>query len=125
MPEAFGESSFLVHPFALPEDFRTKFRRVEAWLKHRGVEIRDARIQAQTYFACKVVRQAVKHIKYDYFYRDYFLESIDHLTEVSRLSILHPDPSFGPGQRYLSKGSYVLELGEAARTLDPQWIVPE
>jgi hypothetical protein len=126
VPAAVRGRSFLAHPFSLPPDFRQRFRRAQVWLQRRGVTATDERLVAQTFFACLVVSDALMHITQDYFYRDYFLEFVDHLDTAARFSIAHPSPSFGPGQRYLSKGCYIVDLARDDRQAvrDAEWIVP-
>jgi Cytochrome c len=126
LPTGLPARSFVAHPSALPSDFRQRFRIIEPWLRRRGIPITDERLLAQTYFACHVVADSLMHITADYFYRDYLLELVDHLDAAARFSIAHPSPSFGPGQRYISKGCYVLDLarGDGQGTRDTTWIVP-
>ena len=59
-------------------------------------------------------------------FRDFFLESIDHTTKrMVPYSTQYARPSFGPGQRYLSKGCYIVNLAPGGgATLDAQWVVP-
>ena len=46
-----------------------------------------------------------------YFFRDRFLEVIDMMQDDT-MTALYPRLSFGPGQRYISKGCYIIQLGE-------------
>ena len=127
IPENVRAGSFIVHPFSLDDEFEGTFRRTSAWMSNRGIEIRNPRLQAQTYFACMLAGEALMHVKFDYFYRDFFLEGIDHMSSVAGFCASHPNPSFGPGQRYISKGSYVLSptVGEARDAeATATWIVP-
>lgn len=127
VPERLRRVGYLAHPFSLPDDFERRFDRIEGWLEHRGVAVDDERTLAQTYFACMVVGEALMHIRYDYFYRDYFLELIDHFYSIMQLSSAHSTPSFGPGQRYISKGCYVVDLARATEEAPfarAEWIVP-
>jgi hypothetical protein len=116
------DEAFVAHPFSLDELFENRFRRVEVWLKSRNLDVRDELIQAQTYFACVLAGEGLMHVKYDYFYRDFFLESVDHMTVLANLSASHPTLSFGPGQRFASKGCYMLPPGR--EVADAEWIVP-
>jgi ABC-type branched-subunit amino acid transport system substrate-binding protein/mono/diheme cytochrome c family protein len=127
IPDRLKRVGYLAHPFSLPDDFERRFDRIQGWLEHRGVAIEGERTLAQTYFACMVVGEALMHVRYDYFYRDYFLELIDHFYSIMQLSSAHSTPSFGPGQRYISKGCYVVDLARAtdqAPFARAEWIVP-
>jgi hypothetical protein len=127
VPDRIRRVAYLVHPFALPEDFTRRFDRTRGWLDHRDIPVTDERAMAQTFFACMVVGEALMHVRYDYFYRDYFLEVIDHFYSIMQFSSSHATPSFGPGQRYISKGCYVVDLARAtddAPFAAAEWIVP-
>jgi len=127
IPEPVRQAAHIAHPFTLDDELPSRFARAKVWLESRGIEIRDPRIQAQTYFVCMLLGEALMHVKYDYFFRDYLIESIDHMTVLSKFSIAHPSPSFGPGQRFISKGCYVLApAGTAADGAEDAvtWIVP-
>jgi hypothetical protein len=126
VPAALRRRGFVAHPFSLPADFRQRFQRVEPWLRKHGIPITDARMLAQTYFACRVLADALMHVTADYFYRDYFLEFVDHLDAAARFAVAHPSPSFGPGQRYISKGCHILDLARGDGQAAPvsTWIVP-
>lgn len=77
---------------------------------------------AQTYYACLVAGEGLMHIRW-FFYRDYFLDAIDHLSGAEAFSSFYPRLSFGPGQRYLSKGCYILKLGAGDQLVqDSSWI---
>jgi hypothetical protein len=117
----------IVHPYALPAELQERRRRVDGWLRSRRIEAPGAmRIQAQTYFACSAAAAGLMHIR-RFLYRDYFLDSIDHDGGLPRFSVFYPRLSVGPRQRYLSKGSYVVELApDATQTLVARadWITP-
>ncbi len=127
VPETLRPGAFLAHPYALPEERAQRMRRVAAWLQSRKLELRSPRVQAQTHFACLVAAEGLMQIR-RFFYRDYFVDSLEHAEGITALSALYPRLSFGPGQRYLAKGSYMLELGngqDAALIREASWLVPE
>jgi hypothetical protein len=43
-------------------------------------------------------------------YRDYFLDLFDVLEDQAKNSSGYPRLSFGPGQRYASKGCYIVTI---------------
>ena len=68
--------------------------------------------------------EGLMHVK-RYLYRDYFLELIDHTAGAAAYSSTFPRLSFGPGQRYLEKGCYLVPLGpNLSAAAKNAWVVP-
>lgn len=123
LPAPILARAVLVSPFTLPAERESRLRRLASWLEREKLPLTDVRLQAQTYFACLVLHDGLTHIG-QRFYRDYFLETIDH-ANVAAFSIVHPRLSLGPGQRLLAKGGYLVRLAAPAGTKDRAvWIVP-
>ena len=124
LPERVASEVGLTYPFTLPGLEVPRIYRLRAWLRSRGVERRHERIQLNTYFALSVADHALVHLV-DHFSREYFMESVEHETENALNPGVYPRLSLGPGQRFASKGSYVVRLaadGGVAEVSD--WIVP-
>jgi mono/diheme cytochrome c family protein len=116
----------LIHPFILPKNQDVVFGRIQIWLDLRKIPLHNRRILGQTYYACMILGKGLSHIK-THFYRDYLLDALDHGNAKSIFSINYPRLSYGPGQRYLTKGAFILknsgESGEK-RQGETNWIVP-
>jgi hypothetical protein len=126
LPETMRATSSVAHPYTLPEELPNRAGRVRGWLRNRKIDGPHERVRAQTYFTCLMVGDGLGHIK-RYFYRDYFLDSLEHADRMAVYSAFYPRLSFGPGQRYLAKGCYVIPLegdGEQALSDRASWIVP-
>jgi mono/diheme cytochrome c family protein len=126
LPDTMRARSSAVHPYTLPEELKSRAGRVRGWLRSRKIDGPHERVRAQTYFACMMVGDALGHIK-RYFYRDYFMDSLEHADRMAVYSAFYPRLSFGPGQRYLAKGCYVVPLGgdrEQAPSARTSWVVP-
>jgi len=62
----------------------------------------------------------------DFFSRDYLLETVEHMAESTVTPSAYPRLSLGPGQRFASKGSYILRYAPKGVLLPTGgWIVPE
>lgn len=117
---------YLTYPYALPQAETPHVHRVRAWLRSRGVSGSNERIQFNTYFALAVADHSLMRLAGN-FSRDYFVETVEHETESALNPGVFPRLSLGPGQRFASKGSYIVKLsGGAQGGLAPagEWIVP-
>lgn len=126
VPLILGKRVKLVHPFVLPQNQEVVFKRVQVWIEKRKIPLTDHRILGQTYYACMILGEGFMHIK-RHFYRDYLLDALDHGNAKSIYSVNYPRLSYGPGQRYLAKGAFIIEhTGFGTKKLpDPAtWIVP-
>ena len=126
IPAELAHRAHVVRPFALEDDLRSRSQGLDLWLQSKGIAVQDRRLQAQTFFACRLLGEALMRVRNDYYYREYLLELVDHMAP--RMGIFcasHPSVSFGPGQRYLSKGCFVVSPStDARRPPSSEWIVP-
>jgi hypothetical protein len=115
-------NGMVVQPFALPSDSDVRFRRVSSWLTSQRITSspREQRIEDQTFFALTVLSEGFMHLKKN-FIRDYLLEAVDHFSGFENFSSFYPKLSFGPGQRVLSKGCYLIPLAGGGHA---EWLVP-
>lgn len=116
----------MVYPFALPANRERHLARLNAWLRARNIPLADARTQANAYYAATVTGDALAHIG-ENFSRDYFIEGIEQMAETSLSPSIYPHLSLGPGQRFASRGGYIVgfpdEAGEAPVPVSG-WLVP-
>lgn len=120
------DKTSLTYPFALPHHDSPHSYRIRAWLRSRGVQSTAEQIQFNTYFALSVADHALMQLG-DHFVRDYFIETIEHVAESMPNPGVFPQLTLGPGQRFASKGSYVVRLSEQAPgglEAVSEWIIP-
>jgi hypothetical protein len=117
VPAALSRQVLLVHPFDLPQNESRRLARLYNWLDSRGVERQDPRIQGDAYFAVMFLARGMKHLSQN-FSREYLIEVLEHALDNATFSSVYPRVSLGPGQRFASKGSYILGLSTGA---DPEW----
>jgi len=61
----------------------------------------------------------------DNFSGEYLIETIEHEAETSINPGVFPRLSLGPGQRFASKGTYIVRLSRDATVMPvSDWIVP-
>jgi hypothetical protein len=116
---------YVVHPFALPKG-KGEGDRIRIWIAARKVPPGDERLQANAFFAAAIAVDALDRML-DFFSRDYMLEWVEHMAEESVNPSAYPRLSLGPGQRFGSKGSYILRYAPNGGGFLPVggWIVPE
>ena len=120
-----GDRLRLVWPWALPGAEKPEAYRARAWMRARGLEPSHERLQLATWFALRVADHALRHLV-DQHSRAWFLERVEHECERGLDPGLFPSASLGPGQRFASKGLYVVRPAGPAGRLVPVggWIVP-
>jgi ABC-type branched-subunit amino acid transport system substrate-binding protein len=117
VPTSLAPRVNLVHPFDVPENEPKRLFRLNTWLDSRGLERGDSRIQADAYFAVMFLGRAMKHLKQN-FSREFLIEVLEHALDNATFTSVYPRVSLGPGQRFASKGSYILGLSDDE---NPEW----
>jgi len=116
----------LVYAQDLPAAREARVELVRRWLRNNGIELTDEKVQMNAYLAVKVTGMLVSH-SMDTYSRELLLERMEHGLATALESSIYPRLSLGPGQRYASKGSYIVQVaGSDDRQLKPvsDWIVP-
>ncbi len=116
----------LTYPFALPGHEEPQIYRARAWLRSRKVERGPERLQLAAFFAMSVVEHSLARMV-DHFSREYLIECVEHEAENAMNPGLFPQMSLGPGQRFASKGCYIVSPSPTASgevvPVSP-WIIP-
>ncbi|PWB78566.1 MAG: amino acid ABC transporter substrate-binding protein [Holophagae bacterium] len=112
LPANVRSFAYLTHPHSFPEDKARTRRAVESWLKVKGLSVTNFDIQAKTYFIGWMLSGVVMMMRDD-FYRDYFFDEADMMRDQYHAIAVYPRLSFGSGQRYASKGCYVVQLDDS------------
>jgi hypothetical protein len=115
--------TYITYPYRLPQDDKRFDNDLAPLLK--GSDFKgDVLISAkQTYATIRVLSQALMDMK-ENFYRDYFLDLISMYRDLE--FPLYERLSFGPGQRYASKGCYIVQLEKGAESTlvkKSDWVV--
>ena len=83
---------------------------VESLLKQAKLKSANVAISSRMYFlGWTVLNNIFRYLTYNY-YRDYFLDLFDMLSDQTFMTAPYPRLSFGPGQRFASKGCYIVQL---------------
>ncbi|HEX9861563.1 MAG TPA: amino acid ABC transporter substrate-binding protein, partial [Nitrospirota bacterium] len=106
------EFTYITYPFRLPEDEEKK--KVYIPLV-KGAEFHgDAlTVMKRTYAVIPLLTRTLLEMKGNY-YRDNFLDVIGMMMDMD-MAPLYERLSFGPGQRYASKGCYIVQLTQGPK----------
>jgi ABC-type branched-subunit amino acid transport system substrate-binding protein len=110
VPEAARDFTYVTYPYSLPGTKQRAELAVKRWLDARKIPVTNLRLQANIYFLGWMLSGALKGMRNE-FYGEYFMETMDMMTDQDWAVVGYPRLSFGPGQRYASKGCYVVQLG--------------
>ena len=83
-------------------------------------------VQVDTYLVCGLVSDTLNHMV-DTFVRDYLVERIEGMLEHRVITGYYPRLALAPGQRFASKGGYLVRfVGAAGTRVAPEgdWTVP-
>ena len=128
LPPAWRSRIRIVHPYDAPGNWAKRMRHnLQPWLAKQGLETVDARLQGNTLTACNLTFEAMLRLEGRYL-RDFLVENMENYS-MGNQAAPAPFPRFslGPGQRYGSKGAYIVRFGgpgEARIVRDSDWIVP-
>lgn len=109
IPEAVRDITLLTYPTAFPEDKARTRVAVERWLQIREIPLTNYEVQANMYFLGWNIAMQIKMMRNE-FYRDYLLDITDMMRDQDYAVGVYERLSFGPGQRYASKGCYITRL---------------
>ena len=127
IPESLRPRVYLVHPYALPEEQPRLAARALGWLRaNRIADPNELQVQTQTLFALKAAGEAIKSIR-GFFNREYFLERIEHQVDNATDTALFPSLSLAPGQRFVSRGAQIAQIGPSGRAALESasgWLIP-
>lgn len=116
----------MVYPYDLPQQRDVRLARAKAWFGARKIALVDERVQANTFFAATLVGDVLGHVA-NALSRDHFLERLEHMASLVPNTSYYPRISLAPGQRFASKGGYVVALVDANAQVAPlgAWILPD
>lgn len=116
----------LVYPQDLPAVREARLEAARRWLRNKGIALSEEKLQMNAYLAATVTGMLVSH-SMDTYSREFLLERMEHRLGTAHELSIYPHLSLGPGQRYASKGSYIVQVdGADDWQLKPvsDWIVP-
>ena len=111
LPDKIRNFRYITYPYGLPEERAQVRAAVDQFWLSRNVHPTNKTISAKVYSLISLLSQDLGGLKNNR-YRDYFLDLFDMMEDQTGSSVMYPRLSFGPGQRYASKGCYIVTLTE-------------
>jgi len=109
LPEKQRASVYVTYPYALPQESKVYRTNIEAALRKNAIPITNLEIELKMYSLFSIVSGPISRMR-TYVYRDYFIEMLEATPDMSMTPAVFPRLSFGTGQRYASKGCYVVQV---------------
>lgn len=126
LPSGWREHAHMAYPADLPERRRVRVDYALGWFRIRKIPVESEQVQVDTYLACGLLSETVKHLV-DAFIPDYLVERLEDSVEHRIVTGYYPRLTLGPHQRFASKGGYLVHFDAAKRQHvipDGDWITP-
>jgi Cytochrome c len=110
----------------LPEQRRVRLDFPMGWFRIHNIALVSERVQVDTYVACGIVSEMLSEML-DSFVRDYLIEKTETMLSHRLVNGYYPRLSLAPGQRFASKGGYIVHFAGPSGTqivADTEWTVP-
>jgi len=126
LPAEWRAAARMAYPVDLPKQRVVRVDYALSWFRLRKIPVVDQRVQTDTYLACGLVSETINHIV-DAFVRDYLIERVEMALDHRVLTGYYPRLTLAPGQRFASKGGYIVRFSESQGSkVTPlsEWITP-
>ena len=126
LPAAWRARTSIAYPFDLPDRRRVRVDFALGWFRIRHVALVAEQVQVDTYLACSLVSEILNHVS-DTFVREYLVERIEDMLAHRILTGFYPRLTLAPGQRFASKGGYLVRFADTKGTklvAETDWVVP-
>jgi len=127
LPASWRPVTRMAYPVDLPGQRVVRVDYALGWFRIRQIPLVAQKVQVDTYLACGLMSETLNHMV-DTFVRDYLLERVEMMLDHRALTGYYPRLTLAPGQRFASKGGYVVRFTEpqgpkVAAVTD--WLTPE
>jgi hypothetical protein len=126
LPTAWRAVTRLTYPVDLPQRRAARLIQPLTYFRTQAIPVAAERVQVDTYVACQILSEAVGHAFADPV-PDYLIEQIENMVSLKLFDGYYPRLGLAPGQRFASKGGYLVRLAPAPGgdvMADSDWLVP-
>jgi hypothetical protein len=126
LPAAWRNAVRLAYPYDPPDRRRVRENFPHAWFHQHGIPLTVDRVQSNTYLACAIVADVLDSVL-DSYVPDFLIERMEMMVGSQLSTGYFPRLSLAPGQRYASKGGYIVKFDPRDRfrvMVDGDWLVP-
>jgi hypothetical protein len=124
LPNSWRADTLLTYPFDPPNLRRVRMNFPLGWFKVQGIAVTAERVQTNTYLSCIILSETLGHML-DSFVPEYLLERMEMMLSRRLVNGYFPRLSLAPGQRFASKGGYMVHLsGDGQAVITSDWITP-
>jgi len=109
IPDAVRDLTLITYPTRVPGEGEYAKSVATAWMNYKKIPVGNMAIASKSYLVTRLLSRILIDMGGS-LYRDFFLDIFDDGKDETNTSVLYPKLSFGPGQRYASKGCYVITL---------------
>jgi cytochrome c553 len=113
LPAPWRVHAHMAYPVDLPELRRVRVDYALSWFRIRKIPVEAQWVQVDTYLACGLLTETVKHMA-DAFIPDYLVERLEDTVEHRIVTGYYPRLALGPHQRFASKGGFLVHYGANA-----------
>jgi hypothetical protein len=126
LPAGWRNRTQLTYPYDLPDNSRVRVKVPLEWFAIRHIPLVAEQVQLDTYLACGVLAETLSHMA-DTFSRDYLVERAETMVEHRLMTGPYPRLTLAEGQRFASKGGYLVQFSGDGQQLTPvgAWTVPD
>lgn len=126
LPLEWRPKAHMAYPVDLPERRRVRLDYALSWFRIRKIPVVSEQVQADTYLACGLLSETLKHMV-DAFIPDYLVERLEDSVEHRVITGYYPRLALGSHQRFASKGGYIVHYastGPRRLVPDGDWMTP-